>query len=237
MSRQLNKIHCEFEFFNAIDGREEPHPLFAKYDDDKRRQVRRRPLSGGELGCWASHYLLWKKCIELNSPIVVLEDDVEILEGFSVQLVRAEKLIETLNYLRLAATYKRRVTCIGRKAGKEKGLGVVRYLRGPLGTQCYIVNPIAARRLLQHASVWDMAVDEYLDRGWLHGVKSYALHPISVKSNEEPGDIVRLEKQKLTLMQKVRFEFAKVRSTITRGKFNFKCWVEERQIKVTNFVD
>jgi len=32
---------------------------------------------GGE-GCWFSHYHLWKRCIELNEPIVVLEHDAII---------------------------------------------------------------------------------------------------------------------------------------------------------------
>jgi glycosyl transferase family 25 len=32
----------------------------------------------GAQGCWFSHYHLWKKCIELNEPIVVLEHDAII---------------------------------------------------------------------------------------------------------------------------------------------------------------
>jgi GR25 family glycosyltransferase involved in LPS biosynthesis len=33
----------------------------------------RRP---GVLGCFYSHYRLWKKCLELNEPIFIFEDDV-----------------------------------------------------------------------------------------------------------------------------------------------------------------
>jgi GR25 family glycosyltransferase involved in LPS biosynthesis len=32
----------------------------------------------GAEGCWFSHYYLWKKCIELNEPIVILEHDAVI---------------------------------------------------------------------------------------------------------------------------------------------------------------
>ena len=28
-------------------------------------------------GCFLSHYSLWKKCIELKEPIIILEHDVE----------------------------------------------------------------------------------------------------------------------------------------------------------------
>jgi hypothetical protein len=33
----------------------------------------------GAQGCFLSHYLLWQKCIDLNEPIVVLEDDAEVI--------------------------------------------------------------------------------------------------------------------------------------------------------------
>lgn len=32
----------------------------------------------GELGCYASHYLMWQKCVEINEPIIILEDDIKI---------------------------------------------------------------------------------------------------------------------------------------------------------------
>lgn len=32
----------------------------------------------GELGCFISHYELWKQCAELNCPILILEHDVEM---------------------------------------------------------------------------------------------------------------------------------------------------------------
>jgi hypothetical protein len=33
----------------------------------------------GAQGCFLSHYTLWNCCIELNQPIIVLEDDAEII--------------------------------------------------------------------------------------------------------------------------------------------------------------
>ena len=39
-------------------------------------------MTPGELGCFASHYLLWEKCLELNEPIVVIEDDAQLEECF-----------------------------------------------------------------------------------------------------------------------------------------------------------
>lgn len=48
----------------------------------------RMGLQGSETvaGCFASHYLLWKKCIELNEPIVVLEHDARFLRPIPEEL-------------------------------------------------------------------------------------------------------------------------------------------------------
>ncbi len=39
-------------------------------------------LRPGVLGCFYSHYSLWKKCIELDEPIFIFEDDVIFERGF-----------------------------------------------------------------------------------------------------------------------------------------------------------
>jgi GR25 family glycosyltransferase involved in LPS biosynthesis len=36
----------------------------------------------GIKGCFMSHFSLWKKCVELNEPIMIFEDDVVIERGF-----------------------------------------------------------------------------------------------------------------------------------------------------------
>ena len=34
----------------------------------------------GEIGCYLSHVELWKKCVELNKAIAVIEDDMKFTE-------------------------------------------------------------------------------------------------------------------------------------------------------------
>ncbi len=36
----------------------------------------------GVVGCFYSHYALWKKCVELNEPIMIFEDDVKFYRGW-----------------------------------------------------------------------------------------------------------------------------------------------------------
>ena len=36
----------------------------------------------GTLGCFLSHYLLWRKCVEENNPIHIFEHDVEFIKPY-----------------------------------------------------------------------------------------------------------------------------------------------------------
>jgi glycosyl transferase family 25 len=36
----------------------------------------------GVLGCFYSHYRLWQKCVDLNEPIIIFEDDVILYRNF-----------------------------------------------------------------------------------------------------------------------------------------------------------
>ena len=72
-----------YDFFDAINGKDERNAhLFNKYNDSKRMIRKGKPLNKSELGCFASHYLLWEKCIEQNESFFVLEDDLIVHNGF-----------------------------------------------------------------------------------------------------------------------------------------------------------
>jgi GR25 family glycosyltransferase involved in LPS biosynthesis len=54
-------------------------------------QVRERHLVGpkqgkmskpGVIGCFYSHYTLWRRCVDLNEPIMIFEDDVKFYRGW-----------------------------------------------------------------------------------------------------------------------------------------------------------
>jgi GR25 family glycosyltransferase involved in LPS biosynthesis len=36
----------------------------------------------GVIGCFMSHYALWQKCVDLNEPIMIFEDDVKFYRNF-----------------------------------------------------------------------------------------------------------------------------------------------------------
>ena len=182
ITRQLNALGLSFEFFRAIDGRAGEHSGFKHYSEDYCLKTWRRPLTPGELGCFASHYLLWKRCAEENEPIVVVEDDARIGKNFGEAIRVAPTLLVSFGYLRLAGTNM--VSFRPVVSSAKPPWEIVRFNEGPLGTQCYGISPDGARRFLRFADRWDLPVDHYMDAFWRHGVLSLGLLPFPV--SEQP---------------------------------------------------
>jgi glycosyl transferase family 25 len=177
-SKRLTELKVPFERFEAVDGRVAPHPLFERHDDKLRQKYRGRALSGGELGCFASHFLLWQKCVELDQPIIIMEDDLLISDSFCEAIDVAEKQIDDLQLLRLyGLLFKKRPY---KKIGRFDGFDLMEHVIGPSGAQCYVLSPLAAKTFIQHADVWYMAVDDYMDRYWSHGINCYSLMPFPI---------------------------------------------------------
>lgn len=79
---------------NKEDIRELIRPeLYEEFLKKHRFQIIERQLIGddgagklsrpGVIGCFYSHYGLWKKCIDLKEPIMIFEDDVKFYRGYT----------------------------------------------------------------------------------------------------------------------------------------------------------
>lgn len=116
-----------------------------------------RGMSGiGQRGCFLSHFLLWKKCLELNETIAVLEHDgvflrplPENIESNFNDICRLEPFkhwetdyeTQTANSLQHEIKFEKQTTeFYSSYAG--------RYYVGYYG---YLVKPSGAQKLIQHA--------------------------------------------------------------------------------------
>ena len=95
-----------------------------------------------EMGCFASHYLLWEKCVELNEPIIILEDDVEFCAP--VLPLRCKEIIH------LGKPYSQKNTEI-MEALPNKYQEAYYPFDHLLGTYAYGVTPLAAQKLIDSA--------------------------------------------------------------------------------------
>lgn len=217
---RLDQLAIPFERFDAVDGRREPHPLFSRYDDRRRVRFRRKSLSSAELGCFASHYLLWERCVALNEPVVVIEDDVEIHDDFASAVNLASNCIGDLHYLRLAgSSLKKAPYLIVAKSGT---FSLVDHIRSPIGAMGYVLDPVAAQKFIDAARHWYMAVDDLMDRYWVHGVDCYSLMPFVVNVGFSPSDIPRNAKDQKTLSSVVLRELNRRLELVRRRLYRLR---------------
>jgi glycosyl transferase family 25 len=175
----LARIGVTFELFAGIDASLGEHVGISRYNEAAARRDLYRPMAAGEIGCFASHYLLWQRCVAAREPLVIMEDDVEVDDEFVLALDTASKLMPAFPLIRLGLTREGEGTAPVLCLPHDFELASL----GPLtlGTQCYLLSPVGARALLEHAAVWSLPVDIYLDRTQIHGIVNYGLRPYFVR--------------------------------------------------------
>ncbi|MBN3575766.1 glycosyltransferase family 25 protein [Vibrio neptunius] len=202
IKKQLDQLDIDFDFFDAVDGRAEPpHELFENYNYAKRLWLTSgRMPSKGELGVYGSHYLLWKKSIELGEPIIVFEDDAAILPSFPSSLKVVDEKIERYGFLRLEPKTDKGVLCL-KEEGDNFSISFMTNNYG--GLRCYAISPGAAKKLVSNSERWCMPVDNYVGSLYLHDMPSYILSPAVVENPQEFATTIQLgEESKATWYRK-----------------------------------
>jgi glycosyl transferase family 25 len=187
MKRQLDALDTAHSFFDAVDASKGEHLSVSRYAPRRAVWLRQRHMGAGEIGCFASHYLLWQRCASGTEPMIVMEDDVAIDAGFPDVVALVEASIAHSGFIRLAGLNKVAEVTIRPLGGSYR---LVRFLKGPAGTQCYAISPEAARKLLAKADAWIEPVDDYLDRFWTHGVQSMAILPFRIHHDVEEQSMI-----------------------------------------------
>lgn len=204
----MNKLGVEFEFFNAINGFSGlPENLLEHPDDIHRKIFRSRPLTPGEKGCYASHYLLWEKCIELNEPIMILEDDFLPTEYFM-------KIFPVLPSLHVKYEYLRLEPQIGDATALEffDGLQILLWHNNVRSTTGYSINPSGAARLVKHSKKWLCSVDNFIGESYRTGLKATGVLPYAIYSPDDMESCI----QNKVVLEKVPLYFK-----LTREVYRF----------------
>src|SRR5690554_1780615 len=206
---QLAPSGLEFEFFEGVNERKAAHPLFGQYNESKRLLFKGEPLSVGQLGCFASHFLLWQECVRINEPLLIIEDDVKIEVE---KLIAAYDLLANLSprfeCVRLFRNYCKRFRAY--TAAELDGFVINKYTKGPMSTMSYYVTPAAAKKFIQAADEWVLPVDIFMDQFWNNHVECYGMMPeiVSVDLDFDSiiGYVPKDKKPKWSIYQKLRRE-------------------------------
>ena len=146
----LKSINIDAELFEGTYGNEAEeifkkenrniHPISFKGlpIDDHYIAKTSRP---GVMGCFYSHYRLWKKCVELNEVICIFEDDVKIIRPL-IPVEFKDILILTLG-ARKSDRYKQYL-----EDHDEEPKAEYYHNASMPGTTGYLISPEAAKKLL-----------------------------------------------------------------------------------------
>lgn len=175
MQRQFEKMNYELKlqfeiiFFDAIDAKAGEHLAFKQYSERASIIFRGKEMSDGERACFASHYSLWQKCVELNEPIVILEDDMTILERFWEKLTHiSQSEYVYVRLMFLEEQVKAFMLTNGFYATFDK----------ITGTQGYYLTPKGAQGFLNSAKTWYCPVDDYMGMFYIHHIPSVCIKPV-----------------------------------------------------------
>lgn len=160
-----NHEKIDYEIFNAINGKSFTYNMLVQsgFDTDKNwvDPIHNTHLTSGEVGCFLSHYGLWKKCVELDEPILILEDDAIVTDRFSYE--RLDELVKEYNFIYLGwLEMGRGWVDMGEPDPIDDELDRPVY---PYWTLGYVVTPEAAKILLEERPQKSIIpVDEYLPK-------------------------------------------------------------------------
>lgn len=130
-------------------------------------------LSPGEIGCFLSHRTAWLALLQTKADCaLILEDDMQIDDGFAASLELAQRHIDTFGYIQLQT---RAVT--GEALDQEGPAKLFRPVVSPLRTSGQLVSRAAAEKLLALSQPFDRPVDTFLQMHWHTGIQVGAIAP------------------------------------------------------------
>lgn len=178
MSAQLSRLGLDFERLDAIHGLDMPGWLQPFFFDTNGKPASR--LLPGEIGCYASHLVACATIAQRGVPALVLEDDLEIADGFMDLLRAFSTLPAGWDIVRLSNPHKR--PCF-RVSGLTDRFSLVKFSRVPPSTGAYLLSPTGARKFLGWKLLRSLPVDQDLRRTWDCGLRTYGVFPQPVIAN------------------------------------------------------
>jgi len=158
-------------------------------DEPAIRRNKGRAMSKGEIGCYASHFSIWRDMVALGVPqAIVLEDDTLVDWAYLEPLAATDLHAQGIDYLRLYAkrpTWQRVV----KQDFLQHSRTIVELVGPAYGTQGYAITLEGARRLVAHCRTVRRPIDDEMDRSWAHGLPNLALFPAPILEAAIVSDI------------------------------------------------
>jgi glycosyl transferase family 25 len=194
VARQLGELGLAFEFFDAMRGeRVLAERYFERCDEEEWLLNTGHPMSLGEVGCFASHRSMWQKCVELGEPLMIMEDDFQLLPGFAGAVEKVAENISDCGFIRLQTETRARK----QRVAVQGDYTLWRYTKVPHSCMCNSLTPEVARKLVEQTRVIYEPVDVFIKKFWVHGQPIYGLTPYTVTESTLSQQTYILHREKV----------------------------------------
>jgi glycosyl transferase family 25 len=159
-----NSQYINYTYHNAVDG------ATIDIDNLDKKILKKGSINytKGAIGCALSHLQLWEKCVEMNKPILIMEDDAIVNCNFkkhmnnlinnlvpkSFDIVQLSYNFDSvLSYVNVCGSSDVISKVIGEcdinsfVKSKVMGMGGIARLNNSFGTSCYLLSPSGGRLL------------------------------------------------------------------------------------------
>lgn len=112
------------------------------------------------IACALSHYFLWKKCLELNEPIVILEHDAMFTNKIDFDIMDTKYDIVGINdprrATRLSQVYHGEIQRQGRNICQVPWIDNQQIPQGLAGNSAYVMKPSGAKKMVGLAKTYGL---------------------------------------------------------------------------------
>jgi len=193
-ARQLEELGLAFEFFDAMRGDQVmADGYFDRCDEEEWLLNTGHPMSPGEVGCFASHRSMWQKCVDLDEPIMIMEDDFQLLPGFAEAVQQVADNILEFGFIRLQTETRARKQRVARRGDYT----LWRYTKVPHSCMCNSITPRVAQSLVEQTRVIYEPVDVFIKKFWVHGQPIFGLTPYTVTESTLSQQTYILHREKV----------------------------------------
>jgi glycosyl transferase family 25 len=150
-------------------------------------------MSPGEVGCFASHRSMWQKCVDLGEPVMIMEDDFQLLPGFAGAVQQVADNISEFGFIRLQTETRARKQRVARRGGYT----FWRYTKVPHSCMCNGITPGVAKSLVEKTRAIYEPVDVFIKKFWVHGQPIYGMTPYAVTESKLSQETYILHRDKV----------------------------------------
>lgn len=178
--QQLERLGIAWQHLVAVDIDD-----ISKADYEKMANGWERKLRKTEVACFLSHQKAWKKIIETQCPMLILEDDV-LLSKYSTALLQSlieSDVAQSADHITLEVRNRKKLL-----ANENKSLNslfdLFRLYQDRVGAAAYILYPSGAKKLLEKSETHAIALaDAFICSHY--GLISYQVVPAAAIQSDQ----------------------------------------------------